>query len=158
MNRTNWISPKRLLVTASLALFLALPIAALAETTEEPATETRPSGLSIINPCATGSDLPQLDCVLLTLGNIAQIILALTGSLALLMFVYGGFTMLTSGGSSDKVNQGKKILLSAVTGIVIVLLAGYLIRYGMQQLGVQEEFTNVPQTTNTEETTTPATP
>ena len=153
MTRINWTSSKIIMAASGLllALFLISPITAMAET---PSTDVSAppasSSLSIIKsggPCNfEGSETPSLDCVLYTLGNIAQIILALTGSLALLMFVYGGFLMLSSGGSSDKVNKGKQVLTSAVIGIVIILCAGYLIRYGMEQLQVQEEFTSVPQT------------
>ncbi|MFH1047921.1 MAG: hypothetical protein V1738_06485 [Patescibacteria group bacterium] len=139
---------------------LAMPIA-LAETTEkagsQPATGTAETaaaadgGLRIVPACATDSGVPQLDCVLLTLGNIAQLILALTGSLALLMFVYGGFLMLSSGGSSSKVEQGKNTLKAAVTGILIVLLAGYLIRWGLSSLNVNvAEFQSAPKSTSTE--------
>lgn len=96
-------------------------------------------GLRIVPPCATGRGIPGLDCVLLTLGNIAQLILALTGGLALLMFVYGGFLLLTSGGSETRVSKGKDTLKAAITGIVIILLAGYLIRWGLGSLGVDTE-------------------
>jgi O-antigen/teichoic acid export membrane protein len=105
--------------------------------------------VSIVPECARGSDVPQLDCVLETAGNIAQLILGLTGGLALLMFVYGGFLMLSSGGNSERVGQGKKVLAAAVVGIVIVLMAGYLVRFGLSRLGVEEEYLEVPASAGT---------
>lgn len=115
--------------------------------------------VSIVPPCARGGELAQLDCLLETGGNIAQLILGLTGGLALLMFVYGGFLMLSSGGNQDKVAKGKSVLTAAVIGIFIILLAGYLIRYGLARLGVSNEFLEVPASTTEgagEKTETPA--
>ncbi len=134
------------LLLLPLLFFLAAPMAnaedkagSRPETPEEEGGGSS-GGLHIVPECATsGTDVPQLDCVLLTLGNIAQLILAITGGLALLMFVYGGFLLLSSGGSSDKVTQGKNTLKAAVIGIVIVLLAGYLIRWGLSSLNVDTE-------------------
>lgn len=121
---------KAALAAAASAAMLLLPTAALA--------------ISIVPECARGSELAQLPCLLETFGNIAQLILGVTGGLALLMFVYGGFMMLSSGGSEDKVRKGKDAITAAVIGIFIILLAGYLIRYGLARLGVGEEFMTVP--------------
>ena len=42
------------------------------------------------------------------------------------MTVYGAIVLMISGGSEERVKQGKKLIVSAVTGLVIVL-AGWLI-------------------------------
>jgi hypothetical protein len=92
--------------------------------------------LVIVPQCAREArkDPPSLNCVMQTFANIGQLILGITGSFALLMFVYGGFTMLTSGGASEKVSKGKTILTNSVIGIVIILTSGLLIQYGLGQL------------------------
>ncbi|HTM68502.1 MAG TPA: hypothetical protein VL426_04325 [Candidatus Binatia bacterium] len=46
--------------------------------------------------------------------------LGLSGSFALLMFVYGAFTWITSGGSPDKIARGKKIFTYATIGLVVI--------------------------------------
>lgn len=111
-------------------LFFALPASA---------------ALTIVPKCATDQGTPgqpkpppSLNCALQTFGNIAQLILGITGSFALLMFVYGGFTLLTSGGSSEKVGKGKTIITNAVIGIVIIFGSGLLIQYGMSRLQVKQ--------------------
>lgn len=58
--------------------------------------------------------------------NITKIILGTVGSLALMMFVYGGVMMLISSGSSEKVAQAKGIIMAAVVGLVIIF-ASYII-------------------------------
>ncbi len=42
------------------------------------------------------------------------------GSLSLVVFLYGGFLWLTSGGNSDKVKQGAEAMIYAVVGIFII--------------------------------------
>jgi hypothetical protein len=91
---------------------------------------------AIVPECAlvAGTKPPDLNCVLLTFAGIAQMILGVTGSAALLMFVYGGFVMLSSAGDSGRVSEGKTILRNAVIGILIIFTSGYIVQYGMQQL------------------------
>jgi hypothetical protein len=92
----------------------------------------------IVPACARnqGTEPPSLNCALQTFGNIAQLILGITGSFALLMFVYGGFTLMSSGGSSEKVSKGKTIITNAVIGIIIIFGSGLLINYGLSKIGV----------------------
>jgi len=63
-----------------------------------------------------------LDLVVL-LVNISKLMLAVLGSAAFLMFIYGGFVWLTSAGSPEAVNKGKTILRNAVLGILVVLVS-----------------------------------
>lgn len=66
--------------------------------------------------------------------NLAKIILALSGSLALLMFIYGGFTWLTAAGSSERVDKGKKILTGAIIGLIIIFGAVTIINFAERAL------------------------
>lgn len=63
-------------------------------------------------------------------------ILGIVGSLALLMFIYGGFMFLISAGSSDKIGQAQKILVAAVIGLIIVFSSYMIIRFVSQAIGV----------------------
>ena len=107
-------------VIASLALVFAV--------VAEPAYAT-----TIVPSCARPSTVnappPSLACALQTFQNIARLIMGITGSAALLMFVWGGFTLLTSGGVEAKVTQGKTIIKNAVIGIILVLTAFYIVDY-----------------------------
>ena len=58
-----------------------------------------------------------------TLGNIVQIVLGFLGILTVLFFLYGGFLWMTSFGNADKIDQAKKIMVSATIGLVVVLTA-----------------------------------
>lgn len=84
---------------------------------------------SCARPTTVNAPPPSLACALQTFQNVARLIMGITGSAALLMFVYGGFTLLTSGGVEAKVTQGKTVIKNAVIGIVLVLTAFYIIDY-----------------------------
>ena len=121
---------KRKLAWLTLAVAgLSLPSSALA--------------FQIVPTCATGLATPGLNCILEMFANVAYLILGVTGGLALIMFVYGGFMMLTSGGG-DRAKKGIDAIKAAVVGIVIILMAGYLVRYGLDRLKVNKELLNVP--------------
>lgn len=69
--------------------------------------------------------------------RVSNIILGLTGSLSLLMFVAGGFMMLLSSGNKEMVEKGKKTLIGAVIGLVIVFSSYLIIKYVTEGLGGQ---------------------
>ena len=66
------------------------------------------------NPLGNVENIPEL------IGKIIKGVLGLVGSLALLMFIYGGITWMTSGGNEEKIKKGKQILTWAVLGIVMI--------------------------------------
>ena len=61
------------------------------------------------------------------IGRIIQAILGVTGATALLMFVYGGFLWLISGGENDKVKKGKETMKWAVAGLAVIIGAYMII-------------------------------
>lgn len=66
-----------------------------------------------------------IDCVendLLKLGiNIIQFMIDIALILGVLFFLIGGFLLLISGGSPNRIEQGKKAITGAIIGLVIVL-------------------------------------
>lgn len=71
-----------------------------------------------------------------TLGiNISNIILGVVGSLSLLMFIYGGMTLLLSAGNAETVTKARKILIAAVVGLAIVFSSYIIIQFVLQALG-----------------------
>jgi hypothetical protein len=73
--------------------------------------------VTLDNPLG-GIDTPQL-----LIGQIINAVLGIVGSLALLMFVYGGITWMTSSGNADKVKKGRDILVWSAIGLAIVFSA-----------------------------------
>lgn len=90
-----------------LSLFIVLavlvPALALAQTTLD-------------NPIGT-SDLR------VVVGRIIRALLGLSGTLALLMFVWGGFQWITSGGEKEKIDKGKRTLTWAAIGLFFIFIS-----------------------------------
>jgi hypothetical protein len=73
--------------------------------------------------------------------NYSNAILGIVGSLALLMFVYGGFMFLISSGNSEKVTKARGIVIAAVVGLAIVFASYLIIQFVMQAFGATTPFT-----------------
>lgn len=58
--------------------------------------------------------------------NVVSYLFTFIGALALLMFVYGGFTLILSQGNPEKVKKGTGILTASVIGLVVAF-GGYLL-------------------------------
>lgn len=86
------------------------------------------------NECKEGAEQCNLSSVENLLGNVAAIILGVSGSIALLMFVIGGFIYIFSGGVESRVQRATKILTSSVIGLALILGAGVIIRFVLQAL------------------------
>lgn len=114
LNRGLFIAMAIALLTAA-----ALPASA-APFTILPSAEQCTKAPATFGCCAVGTGVPQLSCFLELGLSVSQWILGITGSLALLFFVYGGFIFLTSRGSSSQVEKGKTILTQATIGIIII--------------------------------------
>ena len=61
-----------------------------------------------------------LDDILQVVINLTVFILGITGSLVLVLFIYGGFVWLTSGGSPERVKKGRDVMVGAVVGLIII--------------------------------------
>jgi hypothetical protein len=80
---------------------------------------------------ATGCNLGSVETLA---ANVAGIILGISGSIALLMFVIGGFMYMFSGGSQERVSLATKILSTSVIGLALILGAGVIIKFVLKAL------------------------
>lgn len=94
-------------------------------------------------PCAGTGDCTPCSFLKLFI-NGADLILGLTGTFAIIMFVYGGLVMITAYGNEARITWGKNILIATVTGIFITLLAWLFVNFLISSLyGAQSDsFTN----------------
>jgi len=83
---------------------------------------TGATAVTLTNPLSV--DTPQA-----LIGKVINSILGVVGSLALLIFVYGGLIWMTSSGSPEKVKQGRDTLLWAAVGLVVIFSAYGLTRF-----------------------------
>jgi hypothetical protein len=61
--------------------------------------------------------------------NAANWMFGIVGGAALIVFIYGGFKMLTSAGNDEAVKKGKDALVAAVIGLIIVFTAQLGMRF-----------------------------
>ncbi|MDO8622326.1 MAG: hypothetical protein Q7R80_03795, partial [bacterium] len=71
------------------------------------------------------------------LGNVLRAGFGILGSVALLMFIYGGFVWLTSGGNPEKITTGKNTMVWAVLGIAIIFASYAIVTFVIDALAKQ---------------------
>ena len=61
--------------------------------------------------------------------QILKVFLGFLALIALIMFIYGGFMMLTSAGNAERVKKAKNTLVWAAAGVVIILGSYSFLRF-----------------------------
>ena len=72
--------------------------------------------------------------------NFASYLFTIVGALALLFFIYGGFTLILSRGAPDAVKKGKDILVASIVGLIIVFGAYMLVRFLGTAVGLEKGY------------------
>lgn len=60
--------------------------------------------------------------------NVTRWLFMISIPVAVALFLYGGYLIMTSGGAQDRVGQGRKVITTAVIGFVIVMVSWLVIR------------------------------
>lgn len=79
------------------------------------------------NPIGTNS-VPVL------IGRVINAILGVVGSVALIMFIYGGITWMTAAGNQQNVEKGKNILMWAALGLAVIFLSYALVTFVIEAI------------------------
>ena len=69
------------------------------------------------------------------IGRVINGFIGVSGVVALIIFIYSGFMMMTAQGNSDKFNQGKKSMMWAGIGLVAVFASYAVIRFVIEGVG-----------------------
>ncbi len=110
-------------------LFTALTFAKAGDGEDEVHNENSATEVSLTNPLPDGTTPQSL------IGNIISALMGIVGSLALAMFIYGGFTWMTAAGNSERVSKGKDILIWATLGLVAIFASYSIIKFLIGNLG-----------------------
>ncbi len=110
---------KKLTAGLLTAAGLALPLAALAVSFEDP---SKSLGLGT-------ADLKD------TVINIINWVLGLLGIIAVIMILIGGFQWMTAAGNEEKVEKSKKVISAAIVGLIIILLAWAIVNFVLKTTG-----------------------
>lgn len=109
----------RFLMSAALGAFVALPFVNLVSTAYAQPLEAD-DFLSDDFSDATGlgtSDLQE------TIGNLIRVALSFLGVVAVCIVLYGGFKWMTAGGNDEKVGEAKRLMISGLIGLAIIMSA-----------------------------------
>ena len=60
---------------------------------------------------------------------VIQALLGVVGSVTLLIFIWGGFKLIFSGGNEEKIKKGRSTLMWAVIGLAIILSSYSILQY-----------------------------
>ncbi|OGY47301.1 MAG: hypothetical protein A2840_01635 [Candidatus Buchananbacteria bacterium RIFCSPHIGHO2_01_FULL_47_11b] len=125
----------------SFTIFLSLIVGFLLVPTllfAQPATQpVITSGEGSINPgsqstAAVGPKIENplgVDDPRVIVGNVIRALLGIAGSLALLVFIFGGFTWVISGGNEEKVRKGKAMIMWASLGLAVIFFSYALVTF-----------------------------
>jgi hypothetical protein len=89
----------------------------------KPSNGAGDTSMNLINPLGGTMTVPKL------VGNIINASLGIVGSLALLMFIYGGFTWMLAAGNEQAVEKGKNILTWATIGLLVIFASYSLVNF-----------------------------
>ena len=109
----------RIASAGSVALAMATPLASKALVVQDVGTAL-----------ALGSANPEEITI-----SIVNWVLGLLALIAVILVLIGGFMWMTAGGNEDKIGRAKKLLVAAVTGLVIILAAWGISIYAINILG-----------------------
>lgn len=68
--------------------------------------------------------------------DIVNFLIGSAALVAVAMIILSGYTLMTSAGNPDKVEQGQKMLTGSVIGLIVVLIAGVLVKFVLQLIGL----------------------
>jgi len=72
--------------------------------------------------------------VRVTVGRVINVALSLLGVVAVVIILAGGFKWMTAGGNQEKVDEARKMIVSGVIGLAIILSAWAIAIFVLRQL------------------------
>jgi len=113
------------LVILLSSTFSALPGTVLAANAVEQAC----SGLNSLSPsnsCGTGQA-----SVNNIVASVTKLISYIVGAVAVLVIIFAGFRFITSGGSNENTNSARNMILYAIIGLAVAVLAQLIVHYAI---------------------------
>lgn len=93
-----------------------------------PAQAQLGKALSNLTKSAQGTGLEKQGDLATTIGTIIKAVLALTGTIFLILTIYAGILWMTAAGNDERIKKATSIITTAVVGLIIVM-AAYAITY-----------------------------
>ena len=113
------------LVILLSSTFSALPGTVLADNAVEQACSGLKS-LSSSNSCGGGPA-----SVNNIVASVTKLISYIVGAVAVLVIIFAGFRFITSGGSNENTNSARNMILYAIIGLAVAVLAQLIVHYAI---------------------------
>lgn len=68
------------------------------------------------------------------LGKIIGAALGVVGSISLVIFLYGGFTWMTSGGKPERVQHGRDLIVWASIGLFVIFASFAMVKWVLEAI------------------------
>lgn len=76
---------------------------------------------------STGGFFNARDSAVTVIGKVIRLLLFVSGAIAVLFVIIGGFMYLTSAGNEEQASKGRTTIVNAIIGIVIIILSYVII-------------------------------
>ena len=113
MRNINIIKIANVLTVFVLLAMMALPFVA---------------GAQFRTPDPGSTGVPGDTTITQLLMRIIQILLAIAGLIAVVFLIVGGFRYITAGGNEESAESGKKTIINAIIGVVVIILSFVIVR------------------------------
>ncbi len=111
---------KKILITAALILTLAMPVFVSAQT---PCTTGLNCALGNLKAAANTDKTGLSGDLSTTIAAVIKAVLALVGTIFLVLTIYAGILWMTAQGEEDKVTKAKDIIKASVIGLIVIMSA-----------------------------------
>ena len=91
-----------------------------------------PQTVELPNPL--GEQNTDTDTVNTIIGKAINAVLGIVGSLALVMFIYGGVLWMTAAGNEQRVQKGKDTLFWAVLGLIVIFASYSIVTFVLEKV------------------------
>jgi cytochrome bd-type quinol oxidase subunit 2 len=91
--------------------------------------------LGNLTKSAQGTGLEKQGDLATTVGNVIKAVLALTGTIFLILTIYAGILWMTAAGNEERVKKATSIITTAVVGLIIVMAAYAITFFVTTRLG-----------------------
>lgn len=88
-----------------------------------------------VNTAAGKDNADKPDSLTNLIAKIVNILSVVTGAVAVIMLIYGGFRYVTSAGNDAGVQAAKNTILYAIIGLIIVALAQLIVKFVLNNIG-----------------------
>lgn len=82
--------------------------------------------------------------ILLLANSIIRWAVAISGSIALLMYIIGGVWMIFSQGNSSRIERGKDIIIGTSISLIFILGGWLIIQFALESLGAKDQYNLKP--------------